>query len=232
MSESIVNKNIILYGYWRSSAAYRVRIGLNLKQLNYESKSVHLVRNGGEQHDPQYRELNASELVPVLVDGDVQLNQSLAILQYLDEHYSCKSSPEVSLIPEQTPLRYQALAMAQDIAMEIHPLNNLRVLQYLERELSCEQEMKMDWLHYWMSQGFRAVEEKLAKHRKAHGDSVYSLTDSPCIVDVCIVPQVYNALRFGVDMSPYPLINSIVEACNQLPAFIEAMPENQVDMNE
>ncbi|MGR5387453.1 maleylacetoacetate isomerase [Vibrio crassostreae] len=227
MSESIVNKNIILYGYWRSSAAYRVRIGLNLKQLSYESKSVHLVRNGGEQHDPQYRELNASELVPVLVDGDVQLNQSLTILQYLDESY-----PDTLLIPEQTPLRYQALAMAQDIAIEIHPLNNLRVLQYLERELSCEQDAKMDWLHHWMSQGFRALEEKLAKHRKAHGDSVYSLTDSPCIVDICLVPQVYNALRFGVDMSLYPLINSIVEACNQLPAFIDAMPENQADANE
>ncbi|MEZ9256369.1 maleylacetoacetate isomerase [Vibrio splendidus] len=231
MSESIVNKNIVLYGYWRSSAAYRVRIGLNLKQLSYESKSVHLVRNGGEQHDPQYRELNANELVPVLVDGEVQLNQSLAILQYLDEHYLCESSPDSSLIPEQTPLRYQALAMAQDIAMEIHPLNNLRVLQYLERELSCEPEAKMDWLHYWMSQGFCALEEKLAKHRKVHGDSMYSLTDSPCIVDICLVPQVYNALRFGVDMSPYPLINSIVEACNQLPAFIEAMPENQADAN-
>ncbi len=230
MSESIVNKNIVLYGYWRSSAAYRVRIGLNVKQLNYESKSVHLVRNGGEQHDPQYRELNASELVPVLVDGDVQLNQSLTILQYLDENYLCESSPDSLLIPEQTPLRYQALAMAQDIAMEIHPLNNLRVLQYLERELSCEQEAKMAWLHYWMSQGFRAVEEKLAKHRKAQC-MVYSLTDSPCIVDICLVPQVYNALRFGVDMSPYPLINSIVEACNQLPAFIEAMPENQADAN-
>nr|WP_215402684.1 maleylacetoacetate isomerase [Vibrio gigantis] len=222
-----MNKKITLYGYWRSSAAYRVRIGLNLKQLSYESKSVHLVRNGGEQHDPQYRELNASELVPVLVDGEVQLNQSLTILQYLDESY-----PDTLLIPEQTPLRYQALAIAQDIAMEIHPLNNLRVLQYLERELSCEQEAKMDWLHHWMSQGFHALEEKLAKHRKAHGDSVYSLTDSPCIVDICLVPQVYNALRFDLDMSPYPLINSIVAVCNQLPAFIDAMPENQADANE
>ncbi|MCK8075272.1 maleylacetoacetate isomerase [Vibrio sp. 1CM2L] len=227
-----MNQNMTLYGYWRSSAAYRVRIGLNLKQLSYESKSVHLVRNGGEQHEPQYRELNASELVPVLVDGDVQLNQSLTILQYLDENYLCETSPDSLLIPEQIPLRYQALAMAQDIAIEIHPLNNLRVLQYLERELSCEQEAKIGWLHYWMSQGFSALEEKLSKHRQTHGDSVYSLTDSPCIVDICLVPQVYNALRFGVDMSPYPLINAIVEACNQLPAFIDAMPENQADANE
>ena len=221
-----MNKHITLYGYWRSSAAYRVRIGLNLKQLHYESTSVHLVRNGGEQHDPQYRELNANELVPVLVDGEVRLNQSLVILQYLDEHY-----PNALLIPEQTPLRYQALALAQDIAIEIHPLNNLRVQQYLDRELSCEQEAKMDWIHYWVHQGFSALEEKLNKHRQTHGDSRYSLTDSPCIVDICLVPQVYNALRFGVDMSPYPLINSIVEACNQLPAFIDAMPENQADAN-
>lgn len=224
-----MSERIKLYGYWRSSAAYRVRIGLNLKQLSYESKSVHLVRNGGEQHAPQYRELNASELVPVLVDGDVQLNQSLTILQYLDENYLCESSPDTLLIPEQTPLRYQALAMAQDIAMEIHPLNNLRVLQYLEGELSCDHEVKMAWLHHWMSQGFCALEEKLAKHKKVHGDSLYSLTDSPCIVDICLVPQVYNALRFDLDMSPYPLINSIVAACNQLPAFIDAMPENQAD---
>lgn len=224
-----MSERIKLYGYWRSSAAYRVRIGLNLKQLSYESKSVHLVRNGGEQHAPQYRELNASELVPVLVDGDVQLNQSLTILQYLDESYLCESSPDTLLIPEQTPLRYQALAMAQDIAMEIHPLNNLRVLQYLEGELSCDHEAKMAWLHHWMSQGFCALEDKLAKHRKVHGDSVYSFTDSPCIVDICLVPQVYNALRFDLDMSPYPLINSIVAACNQLPAFIDAMPENQAD---
>ncbi|MGF1776692.1 maleylacetoacetate isomerase [Vibrio nomapromontoriensis] len=219
-----MNDSMTLYGYWRSSAAYRVRIGLNLKQLNYESISVHLVRNGGEQHDPQYREINASELVPVLVDGEVQLNQSLVILQYLDETY-----PDVLLTPDQTPLRYQALAMAQDIAIEIHPLNNLRVQQYLERALACEQEAKMDWIHYWVHQGFSALEEKLHKHRQTHGDSRYSLTDSPCIVDICLVPQVYNALRFAVDMSPYPLINSIVDACNQLPAFIDAMPENQAD---
>lgn len=221
-----MNENMTLYGYWRSSAAYRVRIGLNLKQLNYESKSVHLVRNGGEQHDPQFRELNANELVPVLVDGEVRLNQSLVILQYLDESY-----PKASLIPEQTLLRYQALAMAQDIAIDIHPLNNLRVLQYLEGQLSCEQNAKMDWIHYWVQQGFSALEEKLNKHRQANGDSIYSLTDSPCIVDICLVPQVYNALRFAVDMSPYPLINSVVEACNQLPAFIDAMPENQADAN-
>ncbi|ORT52235.1 maleylacetoacetate isomerase [Vibrio sp. qd031] len=214
----------ILYGYWRSSAAYRVRIGLNIKKLNYQSNSVHLVRNGGEQHDASFQRLNASELVPVLVDGEVRLNQSLAILQYLDERY-----PEISLIPEKSPLRYTALAMAQDIAMEIHPLNNLRVLQYLERELSCKQEAKMAWIHHWIHQGFAALEAKLSTHRETQGDTIFSLTDSPSIVDICLVPQAYNAQRFAVDMSPYPLINSIVKACNQLPSFIDAMPENQAD---
>ncbi|HCG7767382.1 maleylacetoacetate isomerase [Vibrio parahaemolyticus] len=218
--------DIILYGYWRSSAAYRVRICLNLKQLAYDSVSVHLVRNGGEQHNEQYHDLNASELVPVLVDGDLRLNQSFAIIQYLEENY-----PDVSVIPEQTPLRYQALAMAQDIAMEIHPLNNLRVLQYLEGTLGCEQAQKEEWIHHWIKQGFAALEEKLAKYREEHGNCKYSVTDSPCIVDICLVPQVYNAQRFGVDMSPYPVINAIVDACNQLPTFIDAMPDNQPDAN-
>lgn len=221
-----MSDNITLYGYWRSSAAYRVRICLNLKALGYESKPVHLVRNGGEQHSAEYHELNASELVPVLVDGDVQLNQSLAIIQYLDEQY-----PQVPVIPEQSPLRYQVLAMAQDIAMEIHPLNNLRVLQYLEGAMSSDQETKIEWIHHWVNQGFTALEEKLTQHRQQHGNCTYSVTDNPSVIDMCLVPQVYNALRFGVDMTPYPVINSIVEACNQLPAFIDAMPENQTDAN-
>ena len=221
-----MSDNITLYGYWRSSAAYRVRICLNLKALGYESKSVHLVRNGGEQHSVEYHELNASELVPVLVDGDVQLNQSLAIIQYLDEQY-----PQVPVIPEQSPLRYQVLAMAQDIAMEIHPLNNLRVLQYLEGAMSCDQETKIEWIHHWVNQGFTALEEKLTQHRQQNENCTYSVTDVPSVIDICLVPQVYNALRFGVDMTPYPVINSIVEACNQLPAFIDAMPENQTDAN-
>ena len=221
-----MSEQITLYGYWRSSAAYRVRICLNLKEIQYESKSVHLVREGGEQHSEEYHKLNASELVPVLVDGELRLNQSLAIIQYLDENY-----PDVVVIPKRSPLRYQALSMAQDIAIEIHPLNNLRVLQYLEGELACDAERKIAWIHHWINKGFASLEEKLANHRKLHGDCKFSLTDSPSIVDICLVPQVYNALRFGVDLAAYPIINSIVEACYQLPAFIDAMPEHQPDAN-
>ncbi len=221
-----MSESITLYGYWRSSAAYRVRICLNLKGLEYESKSVHLVRDGGEQHSSEYHDLNASELVPVLVDGDLRLNQSLAIIQYLEETY-----PDVTVIPEHAPQRYQALAMAQDIAIEIHPLNNLRVLQYLQGELACEQESKVAWIHHWINKGFASLEEKLVNHRKEHGECQFSVTDAPSIVDICLVPQVYNALRFGVDLTPYPVINKIVEACNQLPAFIDAMPEHQPDAN-
>ncbi|WP_417877532.1 maleylacetoacetate isomerase [Vibrio sp.] len=221
-----MSEQITLYGYWRSSAAYRVRICLNLKEIQYESKSVHLVREGGEQHSEEYHKLNASELVPVLVDGELRLNQSLAIIQYLDENY-----PDVVVIPKRSPLRYQALSMAQDIAIEIHPLNNLRVLQYLEGELACDAERKVAWIHHWINKGFASLEEKLANHRKLHGDCKFSLTDSPSIVDICLVPQVYNALRFGVDLAAYPIINSIVEACYQLPAFIDAMPEHQPDAN-
>lgn len=116
------------------------------------------MRNGGEQHSDEYHELNASELVPLLVDGEVQLTQSLAIIQYLEEHY-----PDVTVIPEQTPLRYQALALAQDIAMEIHPLNNLRVLQYLEGELACEPERKVAWIHHWDPQRFYSIRRETSE---------------------------------------------------------------------
>ncbi|EPB3090181.1 maleylacetoacetate isomerase [Vibrio vulnificus] len=213
-----------LYGYWRSSAAYRVRICLNLKQLRYENHSIHLVKNGGEQHLAHYHALNPNELVPVLVDGDLVLNQSLAIIQYLDDNYS-----STQVIPSMGPLRYQALALAQDIAIDVHPLNNLRVLQYLEGSLEVDEEQKRLWVHHWIHMGFKAVEEKLLAHRKHYGECVFSVSSSPSIVDICLVPQVYNALRFGVNMAPYPTINAVVAACNQLPAFDLAKPENQPD---
>lgn len=208
-----------LYGYWRSSAAYRVRIALNLKGLAYQQKSVHLVNNGGEQHSAEYQALNPSQLVPVLVDGEMVLNQSLAIIDYLDERY-----PDCPIIPLFGEARFAAKALAQDIAIDIHPLNNLRVLQYLTNELSVEEKQKSVWIRHWIETGFRALEHKLEGRA-----GQYCVGDTVSLVDVCLVPQVYNAIRFGIDMTDFPLLGAIVERLNQLPAFVEAAPENQPD---
>jgi maleylpyruvate isomerase len=212
-----------LFGYWRSSAAYRVRIALHLKNINCESVSVHLVKNGGEQHSEEYIALNPTHLVPTLIDetddGELVLNQSMAILDYLDNKYS-----QAPLYPESIHDKAQVQAIALDIACEIHPVNNLRVQQYLVQALGVDEVDKLAWSHHWMSIGFTALEEKLVKV-----SGKYCYGNHITIADLCLVPQIYNANRFNVDMSAFPLINSIVERCNQLPAFIKAMPENQDD---
>ncbi|WP_448547915.1 maleylacetoacetate isomerase [Thalassotalea fusca] len=208
-----------LYGYWRSSAAYRVRIVLHLKGIPFESIPVHLVKNGGEQHSEDYTSLNATHLVPTLVDGDVVLNQSIAIIDYLDSVY-----PQANIYPKTAVDKAQVQAMALDIACEVHPLNNLRVQQYLANELSVGDAEKLAWTHHWMKLGFAALEEKCAKYA-----GKYCYGDEVSMADICLVPQVYNANRFGLDMSEYPNIVRIVENCNQLEAFKLALPENQPD---
>ena len=212
-----------LFGYWRSSAAYRVRIALHLKNIDCESVFVHLVKNGGEQHSDEYIALNPAHLVPTLidqtVDGELVLNQSMAILEYLDNKFL--DSP---LYPESIYDKAQVQAIALDIACEIHPVNNLRVQQYLVKNIGVSELDKSAWSHHWMTLGFAALEEKL---KKVSGQYCYG--DHITIADLCLVPQVYNANRFKVDMSAFPLINGIVERCNQLPAFIKALPENQED---
>lgn len=213
------NTTIMLYSYWRSSAAYRVRIALNLKQLDYQTTPVHLVKNGGEQHSEVFHEMNPSELVPVLKDGDLVLNQSMTIMDYLDETYS--GHP---LIPSNGEQRYTVKALAQDVAIDIHPINNLRVLQYLEQECEMTAEHKQSWYKHWIGIGFEAFETKLK-----HSSGLYCVGDEITLADICLVPQVYNAIRFGVDMTPFPTIESIYERCNQQAAFIDAMPENQID---
>ena len=209
----------ILYGYWRSSAAYRVRIALNLKGLSYEQRSVHLVKNGGEQHSADFQRLNPNQLVPVLVDGQMTLNQSLAIVDYLDETY-----PEVLLTPSDKETRYLVKAMAQDIAVDIHPLNNLRVLQYLTNTLDVNDDQKSRWYANWIIKGFDALEQRLQQTR-----GKYSVGDQVTLVDVCLVPQVYNAKRFNVDLTAYPNICKVTASLNQLPAFADAIPEAQPD---
>lgn len=207
-----------LYGYWRSSAAYRVRIALNLLGLHCDLLSVHLVKNGGEQHSDEYKRKNPHELVPCLIDGDVCLNQSLAIIDYL------QAKANKSLLPEGIVEQCMVKALAYDIACEVHPLNNLRVQQYLVNELNVSDDSKMQWVHDWMHTGFKAVEVKLQSQ-----SGQFCFGDAVSLADLCLIPQVYNALRFNVDMSRYPLIMGIYERCNQLPAFIKAQPENQDD---
>ncbi|QOL27148.1 maleylacetoacetate isomerase [Thalassotalea sp. LPB0316] len=208
-----------LYGYWRSSAAYRVRIALNLLSIDCELLSVHLLKNGGEQHFDEYKQKNPHELVPCLVDGEVCLNQSLAIIDYL-----VAKAPSVALLPNDIAQQCQVKAFAYDIACEIHPLNNLRVQQYLANELKVTEEQKMQWVHDWMHTGFKAIEIKLQTHA-----GKYCFGDEITLADLCLIPQVYNALRFKVDMANYPLIMSVYQQCNTHPAFIKAQPENQAD---
>jgi maleylpyruvate isomerase len=208
-----------LYGYWRSSAAYRVRIALHLKNLEFQLVSVHLVNNGGEQHSAAYAELNPNQLVPTLVDGDIKLHQSMAIINYLDARY-----PDLPLYPENIVDKAMVQAMAFDVACEIHPLNNLRVQQYLSNTLTVSEQQKTQWTHHWMALGFNALELQLAQY-----SGTYCFGDEITVADICLIPQVYNALRFKLDMSPYPNILRVVAKCNEHPAFIAALPERQAD---
>jgi maleylacetoacetate isomerase len=211
-----------LYGYWRSSASYRVRIALNLKQLDFEYIPVHLVKNGGEQLSVDYQRLNPSKLVPTLVDvdADVTLSQSLAIIEYLDEKYPDKCQ----LLPEHAQDRARVRMLAYDMACDTQPLANLRVLNKLRKEFSASDEQVKQWVQDWLSDSFSALSKKLETRASkfAYG---YQVT----LVDVCIVPQVYAALRFGVDMSSFPIIEKIYDNCMALDAFAQAAPEKQVD---
>ncbi len=208
-----------LYSYWRSSAAYRVRIALHLKGIAFESIAVHLVKNGGEQHSLDYRHLNPNQLVPTLVDGQLTLNQSLAIVDYLEAKY-----PQQTLYPAKLEDKAKVQAFTLDIACEIHPVNNLRVQQYLVKACGVSEQQKLQWSHHWMAIGFAAIEKKLADTA-----GKYCFGDQVTVADITLVPQVYNAKRFKLDMTPYPLILNITDNCNQLAAFNLALPENQID---
>ena len=216
-----VTDTLKLYSYWRSSAAYRVRIGLNLKGLAYETVAVHLLRDGGEQHGAAFREANPQGLVPVLQHGQRMLRQSVAILEYLDETW-----PDRPLLPAVARDRQRVRAIAQVVACDIHPLNNLRVLQYFDREWHVPQPERDEWVRHWIVDGFAAVEAMLTDH-PATGR--FCEGDRPTLADCCLVPQVYNARRFGVDLNPFPTIARIEAACLKLPAFDEARPERQPD---
>lgn len=210
-----------LYGYFRSSAAYRVRIALNYKGLPYDLMPVHLTRDGGEQFRPDYVRRNPQSLVPMLTDGEAGLTQSLAIIEYLEETH-----PEPHLLPEKPVDRARVRAIALAVACDIHPLNNLRVLKYLVRDLGQDETNKVRWYHHWIAKGLTAIEAMLADDPRT---GLFCHGDRPTIADVFLVPQVANARRFDCDLSAYPTILAIDEACRQLPAFAQAAPENQPD---
>ncbi len=211
-----------LYSYWRSSAAYRVRIALNLKGLPYVVLPVHLVNNGGEQHRSEFHAVNPQELVPVLVDGAHALRQSIAIIEYLDEAYPGSAR----LLPSEPLARARVRGLALAIACDVHPMNNTRALQYLERELHVPEVERARWTRHWIALGFAALEELLAPDpatgRFCHGDA-------PGMADALLVPQLYNARRWSLDLAPYPTLCRIETECAALDAFERARPENQVD---
>lgn len=211
-----------LYGYWRSTASYRVRIALNLKGLDYEYIPVHLVNDGGEQHSADYTQLNPAQLLPTLVDDDedIILNQSLSIIEYLDERFP---SP-YKLLPSHATERARVRALAQDIACDTQPLSNLRVLNKLKSQFGADQHAVSQWAAHWISLSFNAIEQRLQTQA-----GKYCFDFDITLADVCLVPQVYNAHRFNVDMKTFPLIQKISDNCNSVAAFKLALPENQVD---
>ncbi|PRY71141.1 maleylacetoacetate isomerase [Halomonas ventosae] len=209
-----------LYGYFRSSAAYRVRIALNLKGLAFEQAPVNLVK--GEQREETNRARNPQGLVPTLeTDDGARLTQSLAICEYLDEQH-----PEPPLLPSDTEGRARVRALAQLVACEIHPLNNLRVLKHLVGELGVDDDAKLGWYRHWITEGFDALEAMLIP---GAGSGDFCHGDEPSLADICLVPQVYNAERFECDLSAYPTIQRITANCRALPAFQQAAPEAQPD---
>lgn len=210
-----------LYTYWRSSAAYRVRIVLNLKGIDYEPVPVSLKPGDDEHRKDEYRAINPQMLVPFFDDGQVAIGQSMAILEYLEETH-----PLTPLLPDAEPMRSRVRAFCNAIACDIHPLNNLRVLNYLSSELDASESQKSDWYAHWIAEGFRACEALSVRY--AH-DGPYAFGKDVTLADALLVPQVYNARRFEVPLDEFPRLVAVADACNELQAFIDAAPENQPD---
>lgn len=209
-----------LYSFWRSSASYRVRIALNLKGLAYEYVPVHLTRGGGEQHAPAYRALNPQGRVPLLVDGDFRVAQSLAILDYLE---ALRPSP--ALLPAEPRLRARVLAFCHAIAADIQPLQNTGAIQYLGEHFGADDAAKAAWNRHWIQRGLEVLEQE----RAGVPDSACTFGDAPTWADCVLVPQIYNAERWGCDLTRFPLLVQIAARLRQLPAFVAAHPDRQPD---
>lgn len=210
-----------LYTYFRSSAAYRARIVLNLKGLKADFRFVHLVKDGGQQHMPEFREVNPQGFVPALVDRGHVITQSLAIAEYVEETH-----PEPPLLPKDPLGRARVRALALIIAADIHPLQNTRITKYLEKEFKADEAARKRWIGQWINEGFTALEKMLAGHpatgKFCHGDA-------PTMADVLLVPQMFSAKRFGADLTPFPTLRRINEHCLTLKAFSDAAPDRQPD---
>ncbi len=212
---------LTLHNYFRSSAAYRVRIAMNLKGLDYDYVPVHLTRDGGMQFKEPYKSLNPQQLVPLLDDDGFQISQSLAIIEYLDEKF-----PNTRLLPKSPEGRARVRQIALAISCDIHPLQNLRVLKYLTGTLGASEESKTQWIHHWLSEGLAALEADLSR---APTRGRFCFGDTPSMADCALVPQLFSAARFNVDTVPYPTLRAIYEACEAIPAVAAAHPSRQMD---
>ena len=210
-----------LYSFWRSSAAFRVRIALNLKGVDYAVIPIHLNKHGGDQQSAEYADKNPNRLVPLFDDGKNSIHQSLAIVEYLDEIQA-----EPALLPKVAVDRAWVRSLAMDIAIDIHPITNLRVLRYLIKQLGISKEDKDVWYQHWMHLGLESLEKQLLKDPRV-GRFAYG--DQPGLIDICLVPQLFNALSSQMDTSCYPTLMRIFDECMKLPAFINASWENQID---
>lgn len=221
MSSPATSTDLVLYGYFRSSAAFRTRIALNLKGITAKQRPVHLLRDGGEQHGNDYKVINPQELVPTLVHDGEPIGQSLAIIEYLDEVW-----PEPPLLPREPRARARVRQLAYIIACDIHPLNNLRMLLYLRDRFSIGEEARAEWQRHWISLGFSTLETLLAQSPLT---GTFCHGDTPTLADICLIPQMANARRVNLDLSPYPTLVRIESQALAHPAFEAALPKNQPD---